>query len=111
MRRAVIYAKWALASLAALAALVWVGDAVYVRARMSHKTQTDPVDSIKIRPLYVVPLKDGRAELDFGDPETQSCVHSLFPHLGYDPCWYVLRQSKKPIPIASFPSMRIAAEA
>ena len=100
MQRAVFYAKWTFASLVLLTGLLWAGDSVYVRERMAHKTEVDPVETIKIRPLYVVPLKDGRAEFDFGDPQTQSCVHSLFPQLGYDPCWYVVRQSKKPIPIA-----------
>jgi hypothetical protein len=95
------------AILLVLTALLWIGDAMYVRERMAHKTEVDPVDTIKIRPLYLVPRKDGRAELDFGDPETQMCVHSLFPHLGYDPCWYVVRQSRKPIPIASLLLSRI----
>ena len=85
MQRALIYAKWTLVGLIALTALMWAGDGMYVRERMAHKTEVDPVETIKIRPLYVVPRKDGRAELDFGDPETQTCVHSLFPHLGYDP--------------------------
>lgn len=100
MQRAVIYAKWTFASLIVLTALLWAGDVLYVRQRMAHKTEVDPVETIKIRPLYVVPRKDGRAEFDFGDPQTQTCIHSLFPQLGYDPCWYVVRQSKKPIPIA-----------
>ena len=82
-------------------ALLWIGDTLYARHRMAHKTAGDPVDTIKVRPVYVIPRKDGRAELDFGDPETQMCVHALFPQLGYNPCWYVIRQSKKPIPIAT----------
>jgi hypothetical protein len=101
VQRVLNFAKWAFAGLLVLTALVWAGDALYVREKMAHKTDIDPIETIKIRPLYVIPRKDGRAELDFGDPQTQPCVHSLFPHLGYDPCWYVVRQSRKPIPIAS----------
>jgi hypothetical protein len=56
-----------------------------------------------VRTLYAVPRKDGKAELDFGDPETQTCVHSLFPHLGYDPCWYTKRQNQQPTVILALP--------
>jgi hypothetical protein len=93
--------KWTAIVLFVSLALLWIGDTIYARYRMAHKTATDPVDSIKFRPVYLIPRKDGRAELDFGDPETQMCVHALFPQLGYNPCWYVVRQSKRPIPIAS----------
>jgi hypothetical protein len=38
-----------------------------------------------------VQQKDGKTEYEEGDPETQTCVNSLFPHLGYSPCWYLRR--------------------
>ena len=91
--------QWTGVALLASVALVWVGDYVSVRQRMAHKTSTDPIESISVRPVYAISRKDGKDEFDFGDPLTQRCIHSLFPHLGYDPCWYVVRQSQKPIPI------------
>jgi hypothetical protein len=24
-----------------------------------------------------------------------TCVHSLFPHMGYQPCWYLSRHSEQ----------------
>jgi hypothetical protein len=35
------------------------------------------------------PMKDGRVQIFTGANQTQTCVNSLFPHLGYQPCWYV----------------------
>ena len=52
--------------------------------------------------LLAIPLKSGRTEyeLDARQPEvTVSCVRALFPHQGYQPCWYVRRNSQKPIPM------------
>lgn len=101
MRMAWQILKWTgVASLLCLA-LLWAGDYLSVRHRMAHKTAGDPVETISVRPVYAIARKDGEDEFDIGDPETQSCVHSLFPHLGYNPCWYVKRESQKPIPIGS----------
>jgi len=58
--------------------------------------------------LYAIPLKNGRTEyeLDARQPEvTVSCVRALFPHQGYPPCWYVRRNSQKPIPMMVIPPM------
>ena len=35
------------------------------------------------------PMKDGRVQIFTGANQTQTCVRSLFPHFGYQPCWYV----------------------
>lgn len=53
----------------------------------------------KIEPAYAIPQKDGRQEFVFEDPVTVTCVRSLFPHGGYNPCWYVDRTGSKPIPM------------
>ena len=31
----------------------------------------------------------------FDEPESRTCVHSLFPHLGQPPCWYAERRNVK----------------
>jgi hypothetical protein len=91
--------KWAAAALVVCLALLWLGDYLSVRSRMEHKTATEPVQTITFRPVYAIARKDGKSEFDFGDPQSATCVHSIFPQLGYNPCWYVLRESQKPIPI------------
>ena len=92
--------KWAAAVVVVSFGLTYFGDDLSVRSRMSHKTASDPVETMSLRPVYAIPRKDGKAEFDFGDPQTQTCVHAIFPHLGYSPCWFILRQNSKPIPIA-----------
>ena len=42
---------------------------------------------------YASALKDGKAEVYFDQPQTEVCVHSLFPHSGHSPCWYASRKS------------------
>ena len=91
-------------ALAACAALVYLADYLSVVRRMAHRTKTDPLETTQERPLYAVPLKNGRDEFDFGDTEPQTCVHALFPHFGYNPCWYTKRQNLQPTVIMIVPA-------
>ncbi len=95
--------RWMVIVGIACVALAYIADDFSVHRRMAHRTKTDPLETTQVRTLYAVPRKDGKAELDFGDPETQTCVHSLFPHLGYDPCWYTKRQNQQPTVILALP--------
>jgi hypothetical protein len=47
--------------------------------------------SVDVQIMWAVKLKNGRIDYELGDTETRPCVHSLFPHSGYDPCWYLTR--------------------
>jgi hypothetical protein len=73
-------------------ALVYAGDYLSVRYRISHNR--DPLGVVKIRRYYAVPLKNRKTEFYPLDPEFRQCVHSLFPHLGYSPCWYLNRKKE-----------------
>ena len=53
--------------------------------------------SITIRRYYAVPQKNGRIEFLYADPIDQMCVHSLFPHSGDPPCWYLARHPEQRI--------------
>jgi hypothetical protein len=86
----------------ALAAVVYLGDYAVVRLRAANPRWGNAFGSVQVVRLYAIPLKNGRVdyELDALQPEvTVTCVRALFPHLGYQPCWYVRRQSQKPIPM------------
>ena len=50
---------------------------------------------MQINKYYAVPQKNGKTEFEPGEPETQTCVNSIFPHLGYSPCWYVKRHKNQ----------------
>jgi hypothetical protein len=58
-----------------------------------------PFETVRIQRYYAVGLKNKKTEFMFLEPENQVCVHSLFPHLGYSPCWYVGRGKVKRIDI------------
>jgi hypothetical protein len=80
-------------------AAVYGYDFASVRHRMSEQKPGDPLDVITYPHLLAIPHKGNKVEyaLDALSPmESESCVHSLFPHYGYTPCWYVLRKSKTP---------------
>ena len=83
-------------------ALTYGYDYASVRRRMSAQKSGDPFDSVTYPHVLAIPVKGNKVdyELDATSPiETDSCVHSIFPHYGYTPCWYVLRRSKSPTPM------------
>lgn len=96
------YIKRILIGLVALLAGVYTFDALSVRHRMASQTPGDPFDSVTYPHLLAIPQKGNKVdyELDAASPmQTVPCVHSLFPHYGYTPCWYVKRNAKLPTPM------------
>jgi hypothetical protein len=85
--------KTALIAVVALCALIYAGDYAVVRYRVARNR--NPYASVQVQPYYTVPLKDGKTEFMFLDPQNQACVRSLFPHLGRTPCWYLRRHSNQ----------------
>lgn len=76
-------------------ALVYLADSawVYLRIWRHH----DPTSAVEVSVMLAIPQKNNRIEFAPGDSETQPCVHSLFPHLGLVPCWYLERHTRKQI--------------
>ena len=87
--------KTALITVSVACALLYAGDYASVRYRIPRGR--DPFGSVEVQPYYAIPLKDGKTEFMFLKPENQVCVHSLFPHLGHNPCWYARRKKDKRI--------------
>jgi hypothetical protein len=86
-------------ALAALA-LVYCSDCLFLRLRMLHPKPADPFESLKSLRILAIPEKNGKTEyeVDAQNPEqTFTCVHSLFPHSGFSPCWYVKPRINQPI--------------
>jgi hypothetical protein len=69
----------------------------YICDYLSLKLRREPLSNIQISKLYAVPQKDGKTSYEPGDLETQTCVNSTFPHLGYSPCWYVKRHTNQQV--------------
>jgi hypothetical protein len=102
MNRLAEILKWLVVGIALTVAAVYAGDYLVVRYRMASANAGAAFGSVVMNRLYAIPLKDGKTEyeLDAQQPQvTMQCVHSLFPHMGYSPCWYLQRNSKTPIPM------------
>ncbi len=56
-----------------------------------------PYGSVIVTRYYEIPKKNGKTEFVFQAPVLQTCLHSLFPHQGYVPCWYLSRHPEQPI--------------
>lgn len=56
-------------------------------------------DSVQVQTLYAVRQKGNRIEYSLGDTVSETCVRSLFPHLGYTPCWYLSGHATKRIEV------------
>jgi hypothetical protein len=90
-----------MATVAALA-LVFCGDYLFVRIRLHHPKPADPFETLKSLRVLAIAEKNGKTEyeLDAQNPEqVVTCVHALFPHSGYSPCWYVKPRINQPIPM------------
>ena len=48
---------------------------------------------------YAVGLKNHKVEYMRSEPQTQTCAHTLFPQLGYQPCWYLQRHRRQVIEV------------
>ena len=76
--------------------LLYVGD--FLVARLHGNAGLGSVD---VQIMWAIKQKDGRIDYELGDRETRPCVHSLFPHSGYSPCWYLARHTNQVINVGS----------
>jgi hypothetical protein len=79
-----------------LAVVSYAGDYGSLRFRIPEREQ---FGTVSVTPLYAIHEKNGKTEYDLAQPEIVTCVHSLFPQFGYQPCWYVSRHTQKRIDI------------
>ena len=76
---------------AGLLAVTYAGD--YAALRIPIPKGRAAYDTITVRPYYDVGLKSGKSDLYFLEPQKQTCVNSLFPQMGFPPCWYVRKHT------------------
>jgi hypothetical protein len=91
-----------IAAVLLLTASTFVLDYFVLRIRMLHATATFPFEHLTRNRLLAIKVKNGtyQYELDQVNPtETLTCVHSLFPHFGDQPCWYLKPRLDRPISI------------
>jgi len=78
-------------------AAVYAVDFLSIRVPIPPSRQT--LGKVRVRPEWVVRLKNGKDDISFGDPEVDTCSNSLFPQMGYTPCWYMQRHQNKEIDV------------
>jgi hypothetical protein len=78
-----------------LACLVYAGDYVSLQLQIpNHRAQ---LGTVMVERDYAVPLKNRSTEYMFDQPVPVTCVHSLFPHFGDPPCWYLRHHARQEI--------------
>ena len=75
-------------------ATLFLGDYALLSWRISRN---QGYGSIQVSVVYQIPQKGNKAEYVAVDPQMQTCVRSLFPHLGDQPCWYLRRHTQQQI--------------
>jgi hypothetical protein len=76
----------------ALCAL-YVGDYLALRYRIARGGTTAAMQTVTV--LYGTPLKNGQVSIFWDQPQSETCARSIFPHLGYPPCWYAKRHATR----------------
>jgi len=79
----------------ALMVALYVGDDLSVRYRIPKSRQ--PYGTVTIRRFDAIAEKNNKTKYVYEDPVAVTCVRSLFPHLGYAPCWYRSRHLEQRI--------------
>ncbi len=85
--------KRAFLAVLVLVAALYCGDAISLRYRIPGNRQ--PLGSVLVERDFAVTLKNHQTEFLFDQPRPQPCVHSLFPHMGDPPCWYLARHARQ----------------
>jgi|SRR5277367_1421966 len=74
---------------------LYVGDYLLLHARIAMRGADAATSTVTI--YYAALLKNGKFSVFYDQPQTQSCVRSIFPWLGYQPCWYLSRHAIKTV--------------
>jgi hypothetical protein len=72
---------------------LYAGDYLLLRARIAARGADAATSTVTI--FSAALLKNGKFSVFYDQPETQTCVRSIFPWLGYQPCWYLKRHPIK----------------
>jgi len=82
-------------SLVVLLALAYAVDYLVIRYRVAEKR--NPFGTVTVHSYYAIEEKNRKTEYIFNGDQDVTCVHSLFPHLGYAPCWYLNQHTDQQI--------------
>jgi hypothetical protein len=66
----------------------------YIVFRYRVAANRHPFGQMTVSSYDAVKQKNGKTEFIFNPPEQQTCVHAVFPHAGFVPCWYLQRHTE-----------------
>lgn len=91
--RIIAMVQWVVIFAIAALGVVYAGDYLRVRGGMAAGPQSGSATfgSVMVQRYWEIPQKNGKTEYSFDPPTQQACIHSIFPHGGYSPCWYLSR--------------------
>jgi hypothetical protein len=104
-----LIAKWLLITVLTLFCAIYAGDELSFQYRSRSSPSGNAFGGVDMQRMLAIGLKGGKVEYALDrqqQAQVQKCVYSLFPHAGLSPCWYLLRQSPKPIPLLIFSGFR-----
>ncbi len=81
---------WTLTGLAIALAVAYAGDYFLIRRKMENQQNDKAFGNVQF--FNATALKNDKVQIFFDQPQTETCLHSLFPHFGYRPCWYASRE-------------------
>ena len=80
---------------ATLLVVLYLADSISIKYQIPNGREQ--FGSVEVQKLLAVPQKNHKTEYIADPPETQQCVHSLFPQLGLTPCWYLARHAMQQV--------------
>lgn len=80
-------------ALVGLLCAVYLGDYAVIRYRVA--TKRGGLGTVTVYHYYAIQEKANKVQYVFNGSEDQTCVHALFPHMSYPPCWWVERHKEK----------------
>ena len=84
-------AGWLLGSLLMATGIAYLGDSLYIRHEVACANSAAAFGNVRF--YYATKLKNGKYTIYQDSPQNEVCVHTLFPHYGYKPCWFASRNT------------------
>ena len=94
--------KWLVISVLVLFCTVWLVDELSFQYKVHSSTASGAYGAVDMQRMLAIQMKGNKIEYTMDRTQSaqmQQCVNSLFPHAGLKPCWYLIRQSQKPVPL------------
>lgn len=83
-------AGWFLGTLLIAAGIAYLVDSLYIRYEVAGADSAAAFGNVRF--YSATKQKDGKYIIFQDSPQNEVCVHALFPHYGYKPCWFASRK-------------------